>query len=88
MNQLVISNPEISHDMINDHNNIENLLVIGYILKTSKLIILIFNVSYFIGNGFYILCDVSQRILSHYHSLLPPEGVYNTEFFITYFGLE
>jgi hypothetical protein len=62
MKQKVIDNPEIASDMINDHNNIENLLVIGYALKTTKLVLLIFNVSYFTGNGFYILCDVSQRI--------------------------
>jgi hypothetical protein len=59
MKQKVIDNPEISTDMINDHNNIENLLLIGYILKITKLVILIFNVSYFTGNGYFIFCDVS-----------------------------
>ena len=53
--------------MINDHNNIENMLIINYLLKTLKLVILILNVSYFLGNGWFIICDLSQRAILFYH---------------------
>ena len=39
----------IGEDTINDHNNIEGLLFTSYILKTIKIMLVISNITYFLG---------------------------------------
>ena len=46
------SDPLIGEDKINDHNNIEFIMITGYIFATLKLVIIILNCSYFLGLGF------------------------------------
>ena len=59
----MLEHPEIADDIMGDHNNIEQMLIVGYLLKTLKLVILILNVSYFLGNGWFIICDLTQRAI-------------------------
>lgn len=53
------NNPELSEDIINDHNNIETLLYVSYTIKTFKLVIIIINISYFVGMFWLIYCEIS-----------------------------
>ena len=57
------------------------MLVCGYMLKTLKLIILILNISYYLGNGWFIICDLSQRAILSYRESYPSNLNLNMEFF-------
>lgn len=50
----------IGEDTINDHNNIERLLCTSYLLKTFKIIIIISNITYFLGVLWIMLCQTSK----------------------------
>ncbi len=45
-----------------DYNGIFTIIKISYALKTLKLIIIIFTVSYFCGIFFYIFSDITNDV--------------------------
>ena len=47
------------NDMYKDKNPINTILIISYIYKTFKAICVISTVTYFIGMGWYIFCDLT-----------------------------
>ena len=74
----VVEDPELAENIFIDQNKIMNIIIISYLIKTIKLVILIFLVSYFLGIIFYIFCDITRNF----------ESVKKSEDFITYFGFE
>lgn len=50
---------EFAEDTINDNNNIEFFIQVGYALKTLKLAILILTTSYIVGVVWYIICQIT-----------------------------
>lgn len=48
-----------------DNNNIAKLIIINFMFRIVKLIIIIFNISYFLGFLWYIFCDLGLDIASH-----------------------
>jgi phosphate starvation-inducible membrane PsiE len=62
MQNKIRSNPKIGEDQTNDHNSIEEILLLGYFLKTMKLVIMIFNISFFVGIFFFVFCDLQAQI--------------------------
>lgn len=52
--------PAIGEDNIRDHNNIEEIMLTGYTLKTLKLVIIILNLSYFLGLSWLIFCQITE----------------------------
>lgn len=59
MERIMKLNPNVGEDKDEDHNNIEGLMVTGYILKTLKLVIVILNFSYFLGMIWLIFCEIT-----------------------------
>ena len=57
------NDPNVGEDTINDHNNIEEIMFTGYTLKTLKLVIIIFNLSYFLGLVWIIFCKLTEKSL-------------------------
>lgn len=55
------SDPLIAEDTENDHNSIEALMIFSYLLKTTKLIIIIVNISYFLGMFWITFCDLTSE---------------------------
>lgn len=49
-------NPKIAFDKLEDHNKVEYILYINFTLKTIKLIIIIFNFSYFFAMVWVMCC--------------------------------
>ena len=47
---------EVASDQLNDHNGLFKQLMIGYFLRIFKLIIVMMNISYFIGLFYLIFC--------------------------------
>ena len=68
MRELIKTNPELAEDMDQDNNQIEFLMMVNYGLKTFKLIILIINISFFLGMFWLIFCDVTKQITENYQS--------------------
>lgn len=68
MTQKIKDNPEIGEDQYNDHNPIEEMLMLGYFLKTMKLVTMILNISFFVGIFFYVACDLQQQYFASFNS--------------------
>jgi len=57
---LIKNDPIISEDTSCDHNKIEQVLLISYILKIVKLVIIILNFSYLLAMFWYIMCKLVE----------------------------
>lgn len=57
------NDPNVGEDTLNDHNNIEEIMLTGYTLKTLKLVIIILNLSYFLGLVWIIFCKLTEKSL-------------------------
>ena len=68
MEQLIKTNYKLAEDMDQDNNQIENLMIINYLLKTFKLIIIIINISFFLGMFWLIYCDVTMNMTKAYQA--------------------
>ena len=81
---------KLAEDVINDHNNIETLLFVSYTIKTFKLVILIINISYFIGMIWLIFCEISEDLLLYIRSDLPSHLSMHlhSDFFLEVYNLE
>jgi hypothetical protein len=53
--------PLVDENTLEDNNSIDILMNIKYFLETFKLILVIFNVSYFTGIIWIIFCDFMER---------------------------
>lgn len=62
MDKKVQNNPDIDNDLMNDYNSFYILLIINYSLQTLKLLIMIFNTSYFTGIIWVMFCDFLEMI--------------------------
>lgn len=51
------NNPDIAKDPVIDNNKMMQIMMITLLLRTLKLVILIMNFSYFIGMGWFIMCQ-------------------------------
>lgn len=56
LNYIIQNDPVLANDFDKDNNNIGIILAISNILKTLRLIVLLFNFSYFIGMSWIIIC--------------------------------
>jgi hypothetical protein len=72
MQKKIKKDPELGEDQLNDHNSIEEMLMLGYFLKTMKLVTMILNISFFVGIFFYVICDLQAQIYESYYTL--PKG--------------
>ena len=60
----VIEIPELANNIDLDQNKIMTVIIISYLFKTFKLVIIIFQVSYFIGILFYIYCKITKDVIN------------------------
>ncbi len=68
MEKMIKTNYKLAEDMDQDNNQIENLMIVNYLLKTFKLIIIIINISFFLGMFWLIYCDVTMNITRAYQA--------------------
>lgn len=89
LDRKVKADPSLQHDINKDHNNIEERLKIHFILKILKLIILIFNLSFFVGHFWYIYCEIGSEIDRLYNPHHDEDaGLFNVEHFLKFFKLD
>jgi hypothetical protein len=60
---------------------------VNNVLRIFKLVLIILNISYFLGFGWFILCELTYRINKDYLETADSNFV-NTEAFIPHFGLD
>lgn len=63
MDYKIEIDPGIKSNNEIDHNNIEMMLKINYGMKTFKLILQIFNVTYFLAVFWFIYCEIIDDYL-------------------------
>ena len=78
LKRLLDQHPELGEDNSKDMNGIDNMLYCGFVLKAFKLVIIIFNFSYFLGMLWYIVSDIIERSVLYYREIYPYDGPVNT----------
>ena len=63
--KLIQEDPVMAENIAIDNNNIAKLIIINFMFRIVKLIIIIFNISYFLGFLWYIFCDLGLDIASY-----------------------
>jgi hypothetical protein len=63
----------MAEDMVEDNNNITKMILINFSIRIIKLIIIILNISYFLGMFWLIFTDLGLE-LSNYWVRLEAEG--------------
>lgn len=56
------SNPILAHEINEDHSLIAERLTINFLLKTLRLVVVIFNLSFFVGLYWYLFCEISMDL--------------------------
>ena len=59
--RIIENNPEWGEDKSQDKNQVDNLLIISYGLQIFKLVTIIANLSFYLGIGWIIFCDLNQK---------------------------
>jgi len=84
---LMDMNPKMGDDIFQDHNKVEQLLFIGYFIKTFKLVIIIFNFSYFFAIFWIIVCKGVEDFVKNVDYTNPESAALYPDTFLTNFGL-
>ena len=64
---MIESNPLVGEDTILDQNMIELQLLIKYLIRTLKLILIILNFSYFLGMFWLSISDINEDAAYDYY---------------------
>jgi len=81
-------NPNIGEDNVIDHNNIDQLMITNYCLKTFKLIVTILNIAYFLAMFWLLFCQVTEDIMEGEGHDVGEEGEStNKDYFLDYYGM-
>ena len=65
MTELIEDDPIEAENMDKDNNKITEQIMIHFVLNVIKIIIVIINLSYFVGFLWYIYCDITIDIHSY-----------------------
>jgi len=83
MQRKIDSDERLKDDMDEDHNQIENLMIINYMLKTFRLIIIIVNIAFFIGMFWLIYCEVTMNLVKEWHESDISNAIINNRWELT-----
>jgi len=76
------ADPTLGEDTLTDHNNVNFLMNVSHSMKIVELVILILNISYFVGILFMIVAELNMKL-----ERLINEDDYS-DYFIEYFEIE
>ena len=78
--------PSLANDTLADHNKVHQQLNIKYILKITKIVVVILNFSFLLGMFWYIMCKLIEDVFDlDYNEVL--ETKKDGQAFIPYYGL-
>lgn len=78
LKEIITTDIVTAEDIYGDHNWTHNLVILNFSLKIFKLMVYIFNISYFLGFFWYIFCD----------EMLPTDIENESNYFITNFDVD
>ena len=78
VNRRIQRNPELANDTTHSNSNVSLIMMIGFVLRTVKLMITVASFSYFIGMGWILMCDVILRF----------ELLTDDDQFLVHFGID
>jgi len=76
--QRIERDPMFGEDTTNDHNQVENLLLAKFLLRTLKVIIIILNFSYFLGLSWLIICAGDLWFIEYLNSIVASHETHKT----------
>lgn len=76
LDSIIKENPELADNMDIDNNNISLLIWISNALKIFRLVIIILSISYFLGFGWFIICQEFYESQVTYYK--EQKGIYET----------
>lgn len=91
LDNMIKKNLEVGNDKNNDRIKINMLMMISYTLRILKLVIILFNLSYFFGIAWYIYCNLVNKIITHqiWEELATGEHPKEEEeYFISVYGMD
>ena len=56
--ELILKDKDLAENTILDNNGIKQLIIIGFLFKIGKLVITLFNISFFIGFAWFIVSEM------------------------------
>jgi len=62
LDKIILERPDLAENTLLDNNNISRLITINNVLRIFKLVLIILNISYFLGFAWFIVCELSYRI--------------------------
>lgn len=62
LDHIIANRPDLAENTLLDNNNISRLITINNVLRIFKLVLIILNISYFLGFAWFIVCELSYRI--------------------------
>ena len=78
LDNIIENNPELAEDTNADNNNISFLVTLKSLFRILKLVIIILNISYFLGFFWFILTDLQTEFehitTEHRKAELSPQG--------------
>ena len=83
LHYIVENDEELANNREIDNNNIEEILIISYVLKIFKLIVVIMNITYLIGMIWMILCELIADFYMDIEDLTTYEDDDNDTFILT-----
>lgn len=88
LDRLAKTNPAIGNDKNNDQIKISMIMLVSYTLRILKLVIILFNLSFFFGIAWHIYCNLANKII---HRQVWTEIIAGThieeEYFMTYYSM-
>ena len=57
LNKMIEQKPELANSQLEDNSKISLIIITKYSIRTVKLIIVLFSISYFVGVAWFIICD-------------------------------
>ena len=69
LDYIIENDHELANSNLADNNNINKLVLADNILKITKLVIIILNVSYFLGFAWYIITDLQAEYYEYLDSV-------------------
>jgi hypothetical protein len=89
----VKQNPKLADDCTIDHTKIFDIIVLSLTLRTLRLILMIWNFSFFIGMGWLLLCVSLEEyklqknyldIMGHDHEALEPDFTFIDDYQLSF----
>lgn len=87
LDYIIEKRPDLAENTLLDNNNISRLITINNVLRIFKLVLIILNISYFLGFAWYFVCELSLRINREYIETAD-ELYFNTGSFITDYNMD